>query len=93
MLSIYGGGKLCLGPSQKPLRILPKKAPPIGVPHAPTDARELPSTDNLTFGEIYRKPQHHMYIGFLPTFIKLIYPPIRPINIKIIPNCLENPIL
>ena len=45
------------------------------------------------FGEIYRKPQHHLYKKTLLTLTKLIYLPIAPVNIKIIPNYREKPTL
>ena len=45
------------------------------------------------FGEIYRKPKHYLYEKTLLTLIKLIYPPIIPVNIKSTLNYREKPTL
>jgi hypothetical protein len=43
--------------------------------------------------KIYRKPKHGLYKKTSLTLIKLIYPLIIPINIKITPGYREKPTL
>ena len=45
------------------------------------------------FGEICRKPEHHLYEKTLLILMKLIYPPTIPIDIKITLNYREKPTL
>ena len=45
------------------------------------------------FGEIYRKRKHYLYKKTLLTLMKLIYPPITPVDIKITLNYREKPTL